>query len=161
MDRPVIPDKYLMAGEFYFSLGPARVITVLGSCVSITMFNERLGIGAICHALLPGNSGAGDDFRYVDTSIARMIREFEKLKISRSEIEVKLFGGADMFQAKTGKRSLLPSVGQQNVKTALRVIEKEKLQLRSSDVGGRSGRKLYYHTHTNVVYIKLLNGLKA
>ncbi len=137
------------------SCDPARVITVLGSCVSVTMFNERLGIGAICHALLPRNNGNGDDFKYVDSSIRQMIRAFEKLKVDRHEIEVKLFGGGDMFRMQIA-RPFFISVGEQNVKMALKTIEKEKLKLMASDVGGHLGRKLYYYTHTNAVFIKRL-----
>ncbi len=137
------------------SSGPACVLTVLGSCVSVTMFNERLGVGAICHALLPRKTGGGDDFKYVDSSILQMIKAFERLKISRQEIEVKLFGGADMFQAEAGNY-WLTSIGQQNVKTALRTLESENLRLLASDVGGRSGRKLYYYMHENRVFIKRL-----
>ncbi len=162
MDRSFsFSDMYLKAGEFLMSSDPARVITVLGSCVSVTMFNERLGIGAICHALLPSNTGTDDDFRYVDSSIMQMVKTFKRLKIDCREIEVKLFGGADMFQASAGKRPRLPSIGEQNVKTALRVIEKEKLKLRSLDVRGRSGRKLYYYIHANRVYVKRLSEMGA
>ncbi len=137
------------------SSGPARVITVLGSCVSVTMFSERLGIGAICHALLPKRAGAEDDFKFVDSSIVQMVKAFEKLEIRRHEIEVKLFGGADMFPDKTGNMLFSP-VGEQNVRIALSTLQRENLRLRASDVGGRSGRKLYYYIHANRVLVRKL-----
>ncbi len=150
-----MPNIYMKAGEFIMSSGPARVVTVLGSCVSVTMFSERLGIGAICHALLPKSTGAEDDFRFVDSSIVRMVKAFEKLNIRRHEIEVKLFGGADMFPDKTGSM-MLSTIGQQNVRIALSTLQRENLGLRASDVGGRSGRKLYYYIHSNRVLVRKL-----
>jgi chemotaxis receptor (MCP) glutamine deamidase CheD len=44
---------FLKPGELYIGKEPAVVSNILGSCVSITMFSERLGAGGICHALLP------------------------------------------------------------------------------------------------------------
>lgn len=149
------PNIYLKAGEFIMLSGPACVLTVLGSCVSVTMFNKRMGMGAICHALLPRKTGDENDFKFVDSSIVQMIKAFEKLKIGRHEIEVKLFGGADMFRARTGNL-WLTSIGDQNVKTALSTIERENLRLRASDIGGRSGRKIYYYIHENRVLVKRL-----
>ena len=43
----------LKPGELLICREPHEVTTVLGSCVSITMFNARLGLAAICHAMLP------------------------------------------------------------------------------------------------------------
>ncbi|MDA8388864.1 MAG: chemotaxis protein CheD [Nitrospiraceae bacterium] len=157
-----MPDLYMKAGEFYMSSGPARVITVLGSCVSVTMFNQRLGIGAICHALLPRNDGTGEDFRYVDSAIMRMLGAFERLNVGRGQLEAKLFGGADMFEPAGGPAGSRPArvwqPGEQNVKTALMVLEREGLRLLASDVGGRLGRKLCYCIHSDTAYIKRLDG---
>jgi len=47
---------YLKPGELYIGEKPTKVITVLGSCVSITLFSKRLNIGAICHGRCP-NAG--------------------------------------------------------------------------------------------------------
>ncbi len=150
-----IANVYLKAGEFFMSNDPARVITVLGSCVAVTMFSSRLGTGAICHALLPCRTGPGEDFKYVDSSIGQMVKAFERLKAARQEIEVKLFGGSDMFNGQESC-SFYVSIGQQNIKAAIRTIEDERLKLVASDVGGNSGRKLYYFPHTNAVFIKRL-----
>ena len=155
------PYVYLKAGEIFMSSGPACVTTVLGSCVAVTMFNERRGIWAICHALLPREDGRrngdGDDFKYVDSSIGRMLKKFEKFMVGRGEIDAKLFGGADMFGA--GRAPELSTVGAQNVKAALETLEKEGLAVSACDVGGRSGRKLYYLIPGNKVFVKRLDRL--
>ena len=43
-DLPVI---YLKAGELHFSDKPSSVMTVLGSCLSVTMFHRAARVGAI------------------------------------------------------------------------------------------------------------------
>jgi chemotaxis protein CheD len=44
---------FLHPGEFYFGGGPTRIATLLGSCVSITVWHPRLLVGGMCHYMLP------------------------------------------------------------------------------------------------------------
>ena len=99
-----LPNFYLKPGQVYIAETPTLVSTVLGSCISVTMFSSRFRIGAISHGMLPlcksMNSCAGEcheSFKYVDCSIQRMIKMFNTYGIKSGEIEVKLFGGADVL----------------------------------------------------------------
>ncbi|MGA2108628.1 MAG: hypothetical protein ABSH25_13400 [Syntrophorhabdales bacterium] len=49
---------FLKPGEIYVGEEPAEISTILGSCVSVTMFSKRVRVGAICHALLPSRAGS-------------------------------------------------------------------------------------------------------
>ena len=139
---------HLKPGEVHITDMPELVITVLGSCLSVTMFNRRLGVAGMCHSLLPecGNretcrSGCREGYRYVDCSIRQMVRVFDKYGVPRSEIEVKCFGGADMFIRKSEKSDFF-TVGKQNILVAEKIIASEGLTLRAKDVGGVQGRKI-------------------
>jgi chemotaxis protein CheD len=142
---------YLHPGQMCFCLRPSRVETVLGSCVAVTMWNVRLEIGCICHAVLPLNeSRTSEPLKYVDSSIHSMLQAMEKHASRRSDIEVKLFGGASMRQMAGGRRS----VGSQNIEAALAVLRQEGLAPRSSDIGGIQGRKLRFYSATGEVFVK-------
>jgi chemotaxis protein CheD len=143
---------FLKPGECYASERPATVSMVLGSCVAVIMFNARMKVGAICHAVLPVcHSNDGNDCRYVDSSILCMIRKLERMGIRREEIEVKLLGGADVIECTDGNGI---SVGRQNIETALKTIEKENLRLEASDIGGKQGRKIHFNTSNGKVIFK-------
>lgn len=153
-----LPFIYLKPNEVYIAPTPSIIETVLGSCVSVTMFNRRSRIGMISHCLLPKckNEGAcngdcSEGFKYVDCSICRMIEKYASYDIKRGDIEIKMFGGADMF---TIIRSV--SVGKQNISTALKTIKTEGLSLVASDVGGTRGRKIFFNTYTGEVLLKRL-----
>ena len=157
-----LPIIHLKAGEMHCADRPTLVVTVLGSCLSVILYNRRLGIGGICHGLLPscGNrkTCSGDcteKFRYVDCAIRQMVKIFERFGVKRSEIEVKCFGGADMFSRPIEKSGLL-SVGRQNSETADEVMKSEGLTLITRDVGGLQGRKILFYTHTGEVLLKRL-----
>jgi len=156
---------YLKPGEMHFAEQPTLVVTVLGSCVSITMFSRSAGLGAICHGLLPSCKGqlqcggdCLDGFKYVDCSIRRMAVLFYQRGVRRSEIEVKCFGGADMFNRDINTREAV-SVGNQNLTIAQQVLASEGLSLKVSDVGGRRGRKILFYTDTGDVFLKLLTNV--
>ncbi len=157
MNRPVgkLRKVYLKPGEFYFSILPSVVSTILGSCVSVTMFSPELHMGAICHAVLPEEKSSGEAFRYVDSSILTMLKGFERYGVSRTRIEVKLFGGSDVLSTGgSGKRG--PTVGKQNIEAALQVLEREHLKLTASDFGGMRPRKILFKTHTGEILLKRL-----
>ncbi len=149
---PAASTVYLKPGELSIATSPTRVSTVLGSCVSLTLYCRRLSVGAICHAILPyGKKEAS--FRHVDSCIRYMLKRFDEQGIGRREIEVKLFGGADMLTGPSGRTTSL-SVGQQNVDAALLMVEKEGLQLAASNVRGSQGRRIHFYTHTGEVLLK-------
>jgi chemotaxis protein CheD len=164
MNIKAVPEHIsLKPGDIYFSDKPALISTLLGSCVSVTMFSRRLGAGAICHGLLPSCKGKkpceGDEFcsegmRYVDCSIMRMLDWFAQIGVARGEIDVKVFGGSDMLSGP--ESATKATVGQQNISMAFQVIEKENLRIAASDVGGGRGRKIIFSTHTGEVLLKRL-----
>ena len=150
-----LPSIYLKPGTLYFGEAPARVSTLLGSCVALTLYSPEHRAGAICHALLPcaerGRKSSG--FRYVDTSIRWMVERFAQAGIGRLSLTAKLFGGSDILGAPAGKRRI-PSVGRQNIDAALAVLDEEGLMLSALDVGGCCGRKVVFFTHTGDVFAK-------
>jgi chemotaxis protein CheD len=148
---------FLKPGDLYISDTPVRVSTILGSCVAVTIFNQRLKTGAICHALLPTNPNGHDAFRYVDSAIAYMLYKFEALGITRNEMELKLLGGADVLE----RTNTSQSVGQKNIETALEIIEQENLNLAVSDTGGSLGRKIHFYTHTGKVLLKRIDSVHS
>jgi chemotaxis protein CheD len=164
MDNETVPENiYLKPGDIYISDKPVLVSTLLGSCVSVTMFSRRAGAGAICHGLLPTCRGkkpcecdefCGEGMRFVDCSIMRMLGWFEQNGVARGEIDVKVFGGSDMLSGP--ENSTKATVGQQNISMAFQVIEKENLRIAASDVGGLRGRKIIFSTHTGEVLLKRL-----
>ncbi len=170
-----LPFIYLKPGEIHISSEPSMVTTVLGSCVSVTMFSRRHGTGAICHIMLPKcrcknncdndcmkciyDSHGGcrrdcaDALRYADCSIGKMLTEFKTRGIRPEDIETKMFGGSDMIALTKGTNSTI-NVGKQNIDAALQGIEEEGLKLTTYDVGGSYGRKIIFHTHTGEVFLK-------
>jgi chemotaxis protein CheD len=157
-----LPVIYLKAGEIHFSEQSASVYTVLGSCLAVTMFHRRSGVGAICHGVLPEcrkkQQCSGDCpelGKYVDCTILWMAKRFKQNGMLLHDIEIKVFGGADTLSSASNVRSGI-LVGKRNVTTAMELLEREGLIILANDVGGNHGRKLFFNTHTGEVLLKRL-----
>jgi len=80
-----------------------------------------------------------------------MYESFTQLGISKSEIAVKIFGGANMFSV----HQTMKSVGEENIEIARKMIEDFGLRLVSENVGGKAGRTLYFYSDTGEVLLKI------
>ncbi len=157
-----LPVIYMRSGEICFTDQPNVIVTVLGSCVSVTLFHRRMGLGAMSHGLLPHcrNRGACSDncaesAKYVECSLHAMVGRFRKYGVPVHELEIGIYGGSDMLGALTSIRSRF-SVGKQNIEAATKVLETEGLQVATKNVGGSQGRKIKFNTQTGKVELILL-----
>lgn len=157
---------YLKPAEFCFTSEPAIIKTTLGSCLTITMYSRKTGAAAACHAVLPAckeeNCSCDVDscrqkYKYVECVIPEMLRRFRQLGVSPDEIEIKMFGGADLLIFRKGCRSWENQrVGRKNILKAREMTHYYDLTLSGTDVGGTLGRKLYFDTETGHVWLKRL-----
>jgi chemotaxis protein CheD len=91
----------------------------------------------------------------VDFSIRHQARQFDEMGACRRDLEVKLFGGADVLRAAGTPRGK-PTVGAQNCKVAEEALAEEGFTVSASDVGGIRGRRIHFHTGTGEVLLHRL-----
>jgi chemotaxis protein CheD len=163
MRRPdtTLPELYLNPGQSVLVTAPSILRTLLGSCVGIAFLSPRLGIGALCHPMLPrypANPPADRSValgrRYVDFAIRDLAAQFDAHGAQRSEITIKLFGGADVLMTSSTTR---PTVGRMNCESALATLSEHGFDIAASSLGGTSGIQINFNTATGEVLLKRLN----
>lgn len=98
VESPDLIDIFLQPGDYFVGDASFRCRTLLGSCVSITLWHPRKRIGAMSHFLLPGRvHGDQPDARYGDDALMLMMAELRGQGVRPSECEAKIFGGGNMF----------------------------------------------------------------
>lgn len=145
---------FLKPGEVMFSTHPLLVSTILGSCVAVTMYSQRKGIGAICHAVLPHNLKQDTNLLYVDTAVCYIHRKMMEYG-GAADLVVKLFGGGQILAGNNHSNSR-PSVGEQNLIQAIATLHHLGLLITKTDIGGTLGRKLFFSIKTGEVYLRKL-----
>jgi chemotaxis protein CheD len=154
-----LSEIYLQPGESRLVKEPTILRTLLGSCVGIAFRVPRLGLGALCHPMLPRfpakqaltlTRSAGR--RYVDYAIRDLARQFDALGAQREEVEVKIFGGGDVLV--TVDDAARPTVGRLNSEAAMKVLEEEGFYVSASSMGGKRGVNIYFNTRTGEVLLQ-------
>lgn len=156
-----VAEIYVQPGESHLVHGPAILRTLLGSCVGVTFWHERLGISALCHPMLPhhpdktkGKLTIAAARRYVDFAIRDLAAQFDALGARRWETVIKVFGGADVLRVHAeGAR---PTVGKLNREMALEVLEEEGFSVSAKRLGGPCGFHIDFFTTTGEVRLRRL-----
>lgn len=148
---------YLYPGTLFAHREPHVVTTVLGSCVSVCLWDASLRIGGINHYLLPLWNGEGlPTPKYGNIAIAKLIEKIQSLGAG-SKLVAKVFGGASMWEKTDG----LLAIGQRNCELAIELLEQHRIPVVSSDLGGSVGRKIIFHTDNGTVLLKRQRALHA
>jgi chemotaxis protein CheD len=148
-----LKEYYLYPGLVFVSAEPYVVSTVLGSCVSVCLWDPILEIGGINHFQLPLWNGVGLQLpKYGNIAMDRMIEKMNGLGSETKRLKAKVFGGAAVLNVVSGRMH----VGERNVAVAVDVLKNCGIPIVSSHLGGDSGRKIKFNTSTGVVWMKLL-----
>lgn len=153
-----LPDVFLNPGDFWFTNTPCLIRTILGSCISITLWHPRLHTGGMCHYVLPsrsGNSGSGQpDGRYADEAFDLFLTELQWYGTRPGEYEVGMFGGGDQFGG-----SGPFDVPRRNVLAGQALLEAHGFRLAAHDVGGAGARRLALDMTTGKVTVDRIGTL--
>jgi chemotaxis protein CheD len=153
-----LPEIYLRPGELVLARGPTILATILGSCIGVTFWCERIGVGALCHSILPkcprpptGKVSLAVGHRYVDFCVRSLAGQFDMLGAARTEVQVKVFGGADVNFVDCANTR--PTVGRLNSEAAIRILAEEGYKVVASSVGSTLGRKIRFNTGNGEVQL--------
>lgn len=158
MNKPEqIIEIFLQPGDFYFGGADTRIRTLLGSCVSITLWHPRLSIGGMCHYMLPsrGQKRTGLlDGRYADEALELFMRELCATKTRPAEYEVKLFGGGNMFShlLKIGESN--KDVPYRNVEAARVLTKQYGFRIKAEHLAGKGHRQVIFDIWNGHVWMK-------
>lgn len=152
MNQPTdLPSRYLYPGELFAARDPHIVSTVLGSCISVCLWDPAARIGGINHFLLPLWNGDGlPTPKYGNIAITRLAEKMISLGCTQSKLQAKVFGGASMWNASEG----LLAVGVRNIELAEHQLKEMQIPVIASDVGGAQSRKVLFNTGDGTVLLR-------
>ncbi len=127
-------------GEFKIASRDDEVLfTVLGSCVSVCLYDPAMAIGGMNHYLLATDAtGGGSSMRYGVNAMELLINGLLRKGASRSGLRAKVYGGAQMSDR-------FKAIGRSNIDFALKFFADEGFRVEARDVGGTQARKLVFH----------------
>lgn len=157
MKKPgFVLDIFLQPGDFYFGDAETSIRTVLGSCVSITMWHPKRRIGGMSHFMLPGGgrtSPARLNGKYADEAMLMFMLEIKRNNTQVKDYEVKLFGGGNMFPD-IAKKNGSSDIGTKNIEMAKALSEHYGFKVIALDMGKSGHRNVIFEVWSGHVWVK-------
>jgi chemotaxis protein CheD len=148
-------DIFLQPGEYFVADAGYQLRTMLGSCVSITLWEPVSRIGAMSHFLLPARGAHGGpvqelDGRYGDEALELMRRDLARTGVRLSQCQAKIFGGGNMFpgQARTERMH----VGRKNGEAARKMLLHHGIPIVSESLFGVGHRQIIFDVSNGDVW---------
>lgn len=155
----------LEPGAFHFGGGRTRISTLLGSCISITLWHPFQRIGGMCHYMLAerpmkrdGLPAAPLDGRYAGEAFALFLEQVAAAGTRPGEYQAKLFGGGNMF-ALAGDDAI--GIGLRNIERGRELLATWNIDLVAQHVGGSGRRRLHFDLPSGDVWLAFPEGANA
>ncbi|MDF1728801.1 MAG: chemotaxis protein CheD [Sulfitobacter sp.] len=138
----------LVQGADYVSNDPGvEISTLLGSCVSICLFDAQQAVGGMNHYLLAESPSLSHiDLKYGIHAFEVLLNGLLKLGAEKARIRAKVFGGASM-------KGSFAHVGPKNAQFAFDTLVAEGIECVSHDCGGTKARKVRFRPTTGQAHL--------
>ena len=154
-DTPALTNYFLKPGYIFLPSISVSISTVLGSSVSVCIYDQRRKVGGMNHFKLPytrDKQMATPIYGNVATLalIKMMLEDGSKLK----HLEAQIFGGAHNYKLCS------QNIGLENTKIARRILVRKGVPIVSEDVGGMKGRKVVFSSSCNEIVVLRVERLR-
>ena len=141
---------YISQGEHAVGAEPDVVIaTVLGSCISICLWDPVSGVGGMNHLVLPGLQREGNEMSVGATDMDILINKMMPLGAVRSRLRAKLFGGASMLNGRT-------EIGARNAEFGRAYLGREGIPCDADNTGGTRARRVRFWPATGKAQMRFV-----
>jgi chemotaxis protein CheD len=150
-----LPDIAVGLGRMAASADRGQVLSALGlgSCIGLVMIDPRMGVAGLAHVMLPASRGEVPlPGKYADTAAPALLAAVVALGARRRHVVVKMAGGAEMFAAGSGGRTL--AVGERNAEAVHAAVAALRLSVAAADTGGSTGRTLRVDVASGLVTVR-------
>ncbi len=139
-------------GEMAVAHKEGILLTLLGSCIGLALYDRRRKVGGLAHIVLPQSRGPVElPGKFVDTAIPALMTQMEQLAGETIKPAAKIAGGANMFAANAAR-----NIGQENVAATERWLKEFGIPVIASDCGGEKGRRMSLDVSSGQVVIEIV-----
>lgn len=146
-----VPSHYLYPSCLFVPPTPHWIVTVLGTCVAVCLWDRTVHRGGMNHFMLPLWNGTGlSTPKYGNVAIRKLIEQLESLGSKRIDLVAKVFGGKTDDQNDPSHYN----IGARNSDLAFQVLSDARIDVVASNLGGNFARKILFNTETGEVLLR-------
>jgi chemotaxis protein CheD len=157
-EKPDIKEVRVAMAEMKVESKPVELVTSVGSCVAICLYNSTNRCGGLAHIMLPNSAIAPQDFppcKFADTAIPALANAVREITGKDARLSAKIAGGANIFKFENTPG---PTIGAKNVSAVRSALGANGIRVVAEDVGGSYGRRISFNIGSGVVDIRLSTG---
>lgn len=144
---------FLLPGAIKVSRQPMEITTLLGSCISVCLWDRSLKYGGINHYMMPFWNGTGlASPKYGNIAIEKLVKNMINLGSEKKDLIAKVFGGAAVLNS----NECIFNIGERNIEIQSSILSDVGIEVVAASVGGTLGRKLIFDTETGTVRMKFI-----
>lgn len=136
-----VGNYYLHPGYIFVSEAPYLIHTVLGSCVSVCIWDSFEKYGGMNHFIFSRAAHGNRNCKYGDIATRYLIKLLLDMGSKTANMKAHVLGGGQHSE-------FSPKIGNENVEVALEVLKKSRIEIVTTDVGGSIGRKVVFNNRT-------------
>lgn len=156
----------IVAGEYFATAEGIGISTLLGSCVSVCLYDKSAGVGGMNHFMLPESllkdnatrcsspdavsCTAPCSARYGACAMRQLIAELERLGARPGGLEAKVFGAGRVMEG--------PQIGEKNAAFALGYLRERGIPVQGADLGDGCPRKVFFFPASGRAFVRRITG---
>lgn len=141
---------YIAQGEHAVGTDTNMIITtILGSCISICLWDPVARVGGMNHLLLPALKSDPGALSAGAVDLDLLINRMMPYGAERPRLTAKLFGGSSMLKGRT-------DIGARNAAFGREYLANEGIPCEAENVGGTSARRIRFWPALGKVHMKLV-----
>lgn len=155
---PKVEEIRVDMAEMKVESRPVELLTSVGSCVAICVYDSKHKCGGLAHIMLPASPmGALESLpsKFADTAVPALAKQVCEITGKDAFLYAKIAGGANMFANFSGN---ILDIGGKNVRAVKLALEKNNIRLTGEDVGGVHGRKISFNVASGITIVRNHNG---
>ena len=155
---PTTKEVRVAMAEMRVESKPIELVTSVGSCVAICLYNSTNRCGGLAHIMLPNSAIAPQDFppcKFADTAIPALASAVREISGKETRLSAKIAGGANIFKFENNTGL---TIGAKNVEAVKESLNENRIRLVAEDVGGSYGRRIAFNLRSGSVVIRMASG---
>jgi chemotaxis protein CheD len=149
--HPQVPTHVLNPCMLFVPREEHVISTLLGSCVSVCLWDPRLKLGGMNHFMLPLWNGKGlPTPKFGNIATEKLIQNLLMLGCRKEDLIAKVFGGATVVGFAPG----MYPVGSRNIQLAEEILDAHGIPIQASEVGGERAMKIDFNSRHGTVILR-------
>lgn len=137
---------YLQPGYIFVSKEPHLIHTVLGSCVSVCIWDSINRFGGMNHFIYGRVGKNKNNGKFGDVSTRHLMRLMTNMGSEIPDLKAHVVGGARNVQ-------LSSKIGEENCAVAMEILNRYGIEVVTTDIGCVSGRKVIFNNENGEILV--------